>query len=68
MVLRHRQPELRRPFRMWLYPLPPLAALAGFVYILVGRPNFQREIGIAAVVALAGSAAYFLRAALQRSK
>jgi amino acid transporter len=68
MVLRHRQPELRRPFRMWLYPLPPLAALAGFVYILVGRPNFQREIGIAAAVALAGSAAYVLRAVLQRSQ
>jgi APA family basic amino acid/polyamine antiporter len=67
MVLRHRQPGLRRPFRLWLYPLPPLAALAGFVYILMGRPNFQREIGIAAVVALAGSAAYVVRAVLQRS-
>ena len=61
MVLRRTQPALKRPFRMWLYPLPPLLALAGFSYILVGRPNFQREIIPAAVVVLLGAAAYGLR-------
>ena len=30
MVLRRRKPEMPRPFRLWLYPLPPLLALAGF--------------------------------------
>ena len=65
MVLRHRQPELRRPFRLWLYPLPPLAALAGFGYILLGRPNYQRELAIAGVVALLGCAAYGLRGVVQ---
>jgi APA family basic amino acid/polyamine antiporter len=58
MVLRYRQPELRRPFRVWLYPLPPVAALLGFGYILVGRPNYQRELAFAAAVALLGCAAY----------
>ena len=61
MLLRRRQPGLRRPFRIWLYPLPPLAALVGFVFILVGRPNYQRELAIAAGVAVAGSAAYWVR-------
>src|SRR6202012_1583226 len=30
IVLRVRRPDLPRPFRIWLYPLPPLLALAGF--------------------------------------
>jgi amino acid transporter len=32
-VLRRRQPELPRPYRMWLYPLPSIVALGGWVYI-----------------------------------
>jgi len=67
MVLRRTQPGLRRPFRIWLYPLPPVVALVGFTYILFGRPNFQRElIGAAMVVAL-GSTAYFVRERIGRS-
>ena len=31
MLLRVQRPELERPFRMPLYPLPPLVAMAGFV-------------------------------------
>jgi amino acid transporter len=34
-VLRRRQPNLRRPYRMWLYPLPSIIALAGWVYVFV---------------------------------
>jgi amino acid transporter len=32
-VLRRRQPELRRPYRQWLYPLPSLLALVGWLYV-----------------------------------
>ncbi|MEV0402839.1 APC family permease [Actinoallomurus sp. NPDC050550] len=32
-VLRIRQPNLPRPYKMWLYPLPSLVALAGWIYI-----------------------------------
>lgn len=32
-ILRFKQPELKRPFRQWLYPLPSLVALVGWVYI-----------------------------------
>ena len=54
MVLRVRRPEMARPFRLWLYPLPPPLALVGFGYIVFSRPNFGRELLLAAVVAVAG--------------
>ncbi len=54
IYLRRTQPELKRPFRIWLYPLPPLLAIAGFLYILVERPNFLREILGAGVVLVLG--------------
>ncbi len=34
-VLRRRQPELKRPYRMWLYPLFSIIALIGWVYVFV---------------------------------
>lgn len=61
MLLRRSQPGLPRPFRLWLYPLPPLAALAGFTYILLARANFTRELALAAVVILVGLALFLLR-------
>jgi basic amino acid/polyamine antiporter, APA family len=59
--LRITRPDLPRPFRVWLYPLPPLLAMAGFAYILVMRPQFQRELLFAGVVALTGTTVYLLR-------
>ena len=32
-VLRRRQPELRRPYKQWLYPIPSLLALAGWIWV-----------------------------------
>jgi amino acid transporter len=32
-VLRRRQPGLRRPYRMWLYPVPGVVALVGWLVI-----------------------------------
>jgi amino acid transporter len=66
MVLRRTQPGIARPFRIWLYPLPPLVATAGFLYILFGRPHFSRELFFAMVVVLTGTATYLVRA--QRRK
>jgi APA family basic amino acid/polyamine antiporter len=62
VVLRVRRPDLPRPFRMWLYPLPALVAFAGFVYVLFMRPNFEREVRLALVLIVAGLAVYILRA------
>ena len=67
IYLRRTQPEMKRPFRIWLYPLPPLLAIAGFVYILVERPNFLREIAGAGAVLAAGTAIYLVREWVQRA-
>ena len=61
MLLRRREPERARPFRIWLYPVPPLVAVVGFGYILVGRAHFGRELWMAAVVVVLGAGAYGLR-------
>jgi hypothetical protein len=55
-----------RPFRIWLYPLPPLVAIVGFLYILFSRPHFAREIFFAMVVVLTGTATYTVRAYRRR--
>jgi amino acid transporter len=61
IVLRRRRPEMERPFRMWLYPLPAVLAFAGFVYVLLMRPHFQKEVRLAFVLIAAGLAVYLLR-------
>ncbi len=66
IVLRIRRPEMERPFKVWLYPLPPLAAIAGFLFILFSRPNFARELLIALAVLISGTAIYGVRAARRR--
>jgi amino acid transporter len=61
MVLRVRRPDLPRPFRMWLYPLPALLATFGFVYVLVARKNFLKEVRYAVVILAAGLVIYMVR-------
>jgi amino acid transporter len=34
-LIRRMRPEIDRPFRMWLYPLPSIVAFAGWFYIFV---------------------------------
>ncbi len=62
IVLRIRRPELARPFRMWLFPLPALFAIVGFVFVLIKRPNAVREIRYAALLLAMGLGVYFVRA------
>jgi len=62
IVLRIRRPEMPRPFRMWLYPIPALLAVAGFGYILIARHNFLKELRYAAVILIAGLIIYTVRA------
>ena len=35
MLLRRTRPDMPRPYRIWLYPLPTLVALAGWLFIFV---------------------------------
>jgi len=62
ILLRVNRPQMQRPFRMWLYPLPPIAATAGFLFILLSRPDAWREAVYAAVVAATGTGLYLWRA------
>ena len=62
MLLRVQRPDLPRPFRMPLYPLPPLFAMAGFGFLLVYRVHAVKELAVAAVIAGFGTLLYLLRA------
>jgi hypothetical protein len=64
--LRYSQPDLARPFRMPLFPLPPLLAITGFVFVLAYRPNPLLELGAAAAIAASGTAIYMARARSRR--
>ena len=35
MLLRRTRPDMPRPYRIWLYPLPTFIALAGWLFIFV---------------------------------
>jgi amino acid transporter len=61
IVLRVRRPDMPRPFRMWLYPVPALLATFGFLYVLIERKNFLKEIRYAAVIVVIGLIVYLLR-------
>ncbi|MBI1983427.1 MAG: amino acid permease, partial [Acidobacteria bacterium] len=62
-VLRFRAPDMPRPFRMWLYPLPGIAIILGWVYIL-GTSN-RRSLLLGLAVFAVGSVAFFIRARLR---
>ena len=62
MLLRVQRPELKRPFKMPLYPLPPLVAIAGFVFILVNRSHALGGLAVAAGIAVSGTLIYLARA------
>jgi len=63
-VLRRRQPELRRPYRQWLYPVPSLVALAGWTYVYVSAG--RTPIIFSIVVLAAGVAAFLVWARIER--
>jgi len=43
-VLRRRQPDLPRPYRQWLYPVPSLIALAGWLYVYASAQTLSLEL------------------------
>jgi APA family basic amino acid/polyamine antiporter len=67
IVLRVRRPDLPRPFRMWLYPLPALVASAGFLFILISRRNSLTQIRYAVVILVTGVAIYLARSWRRRA-
>ena len=62
ILLRIQRPNLDRPFKMPLYPLPPLIAIAGFTFVLVNRNHALQGLAVAAAIGLSGTAIYLFRA------
>jgi amino acid transporter len=58
-LLRRRLPAERMPFRMWLYPLPSLIALAGWLFVL--GTSSVAALTLAAAVLASGTVAFLLR-------
>jgi basic amino acid/polyamine antiporter, APA family len=63
-VLRFRQPDLPRPFRMWLYPLPGIVSILGWCFILA--TSARRSLVFAVAVFLLGTVTYLVRARMRR--
>jgi amino acid transporter len=47
MLLRRHRPDLYRPYKMWLYPLPCLLALVGWVYVYLSSGWLYIGLGVA---------------------
>ena len=62
IILRIREPNLARPFRMWLYPLPALAAIIGFVFILISRTGSLIQLRYALLILFTGVGIFLARA------
>jgi amino acid transporter len=63
-ILRRRQPGLRRPYRMWLYPLPSLIALIGWIYVYYA--SGWEVIGLSLAWLAAGAIAFLIWAKWER--
>lgn len=57
-VLRTSRPDVPLPFRMWLYPIPSLVALAGWVFLLA--TSSRTQLVVVLLVFLTGCAAFAL--------
>ena len=49
-LLRRRAPDMPRPYRMWLYPLPSLIALLGWIFIFATTPPETIAFGLGALL------------------
>ncbi|OLC86583.1 MAG: amino acid permease [Gemmatimonadetes bacterium] len=49
-LLRRRAPDMPRPYRMWLYPLPSLVALLGWIFIFATTPTTVIAFGLGALL------------------
>jgi amino acid transporter len=68
-ILRRYRREINLPFKMWLYPLPAILALAGWLYVFVSplaQPGGWRFMLYAFGTIMAGLAAFLALAAQKR--
>ena len=63
-LLRRRAPTLKRPFRMWFYPVPGVISIFGWLYVL--GTAARGSLLFAFAVLTVGTAAYLVRAKMRR--
>ena len=51
VLLRRNRPDLPRPYRIWLYPLPLAIALVGWLFVFVTTPTRTVLLGLGGLVA-----------------
>lgn len=61
MILRATRPDVPRPFKMWLYPVPAIVALLGFLYVMFMRDGFAKQLKYALVLIAVGLVIYLIR-------
>ena len=66
VILRQREPDRPRPFRMWLYPVPAIVALGLWSYIVISPQKGLKLGGV--YVMVAGALFYLIRSMLERRK
>ncbi len=49
-LLRRRAPHMPRPYRMWLYPMPSLVALVGWIFVFATTPPTVVAFGLGALL------------------
>jgi amino acid transporter len=65
VVLRRRQPNLERPYRQWLYPVPTIVALVGWIYVYVSATWLS--IGLSVGWIVIGCVAFLIYAKAERT-
>jgi len=65
VVLRKRQPQLERPYKQWLYPVPCVIALLGWIYVYVSASTLS--LILSGVWIIAGLVVFATWARLNRS-
>ncbi|RPI22241.1 MAG: amino acid permease [Acidobacteria bacterium] len=63
-LIRARRPDIHRPFKMWLYPLPALISLVGYLYVFSTLGVYF--IGFGLLTLVAGLVVYLIMAAKQK--
>ncbi len=66
VILRTREPDRPRPFRMWLYPLPAIVALGLWTFVVFSKEKGFHFSGL--YVLAAGCLFYTLRELFERSR
>ena len=63
LLIRKNRPDIKRPFKMWLFPLPVIISLTGYLYVFSSLGLVF--IGFGLITLLAGLAVYLVMAKIQ---